>query len=161
MNSRRSPDAGSARRTRAAIARRVTGLSPGRVAVRSRAERKPQKEEVVQYAFLIYEAPGSYDGLTDDDRKALTAEYMALREDERVVGGGRLQGVETATTLRVQDGQTLVADGPFAETKEVFGGYYLFESDNLDAAIELAGRIPALRMNGSVEVRPLWSYDTD
>ena len=115
----------------------------------------------MQYALLIYEAPGAYDGLSDEDRNALTDEYMALRRDERVVGGGRLQGIETATTVRVQDGQTLVADGPFAETKEVFGGYYLFEADNLDAAIELAARIPALRMNGSVEVRPLWSYDTD
>ena len=115
----------------------------------------------MQYALLIYEAPGAYDGLGDEDREALTAEYMALREDPRVVGGGRLQGVETATTVRVQDGQTLVADGPFAETKEVFGGYYLFEADNLDAATELAGRIPAVRMNGVVEIRPMWRYDAD
>jgi hypothetical protein len=136
-------------------------LSPLPAAVRYSDERKQPKEEVVQYALLIYEAPGSYDGLSDEDREALTGEYMALRADERVVGGGRLQGIETATTVRVQEGQTLVADGPFAETKEVFGGYYLFEADNLDAAIELAARIPALRMNGSVEVRPLWSYDTD
>jgi hypothetical protein len=119
------------------------------------------RREIVQYALLIYEAPGAYDGLSDEDRTALTEEYMALRRDERVVGGGRLQGIETATTLRAQDGQTLIADGPFAETKEVFGGYYIFEADNLDAAIELAARIPALRMNGSVELRPLWSYDAD
>jgi hypothetical protein len=136
-------------------------LSRARGAVRYGHERKQPKEEIVQYALLIYEAPGAYDGLSDEDRAALTEEYMALRRDERVVGGGRLQGIETATTLRAQDGQTLIADGPFAETKEVFGGYYIFEADNLDAAIELAARIPALRMNGSVELRPLWSYDAD
>jgi hypothetical protein len=113
----------------------------------------------VQYALLIYEAPGSYDGLGDDEREALTSEYLAIRDDERVVGGGRLQGVETATTLRSQDGETLVADGPFADTKEVFGGYYVLEADNIDAAIEIASRIPALRMDGVVEVRPLVEYD--
>jgi hypothetical protein len=109
----------------------------------------------MQYAFLIYEAPDAYDGLSEKDREALTAEYMQIRADERVVGGGHLQGVETATTIRAQDGQTLVADGPFADTKEVFGGYFVFEGDNLDAAIEVASRVPALRMNGVVEVRPL------
>jgi hypothetical protein len=112
----------------------------------------------MQYALLIYEAPGSYDGLGADEREALTNEYLAIRDDERVVGGGRLQGVETATTLRAQDGETLVADGPFADTKEVFGGYYVLEADNIDAAIEIASRIPALRMNGVVEVRPLVEY---
>jgi hypothetical protein len=63
--------------------------------------------------------------------------------------------VETATTVRVQDGQTLTTDGPFADTKEVFGGYYVFEAENLDDAIELAARIPAARNQGSVEVRPV------
>ena len=109
----------------------------------------------MQYALLIYEAPGAYDGLSDEDRKALTDEYMALRRDERVVGGGRLQGIETATTLRAQDGQTLIADGPFAETKEVFGGYYIFQAGDLDEAIAVAERIPAARLGGVIEVRPV------
>jgi hypothetical protein len=80
---------------------------------------------------------------------------MTLVEDPRCLGSGQLQPVETATTVRIQDGKTLITDGPFADTKEVFGGYYLFEADNLDEAIELAGRIPAARLGGAVEVRPL------
>jgi hypothetical protein len=63
--------------------------------------------------------------------------------------------VETATTVRVVDQQPLITDGPFADTKEVFGGYYVFEAGNLDEALELAGRIPAARYGGSVEVRPV------
>jgi len=66
-----------------------------------------------------------------------------------------MQPPETATTVRVQDGRTLTTDGPFAETKEVLGGYCFFEADDLDAAIELAARVPAARMGGAVEVRPL------
>ena len=62
---------------------------------------------------------------------------------------------ETATTVRVQDGQTLTTDGPFVETKEALGGYLIFEADDLDAAIELAARIPAARLGGAVEVRPI------
>jgi len=72
-----------------------------------------------------------------------------------VVDGGQLEDVANATTVRVDDGTTLTTDGPFAETKEVFAGYYIFELDNLDAAIELAARVPAARLGGSVEVRPL------
>ena len=72
-----------------------------------------------------------------------------------MTGGHQLQPPETATTVRVQDGRTLTTDGPFAETKDAFGGYYLFEADDLDAAIELAARIPAARMGGAIEVRPV------
>ena len=109
----------------------------------------------MQYALLIYEKPGAYDEFTDEDRRAVTAEYLALRDDPRVVGGGRLQPVETSTTVRVQDGERLVTDGPFADTKEVFGGWYLLEADALDAALDLAAKIPAARLGGSVEVRPM------
>jgi len=72
-----------------------------------------------------------------------------------VAGGAQLQPPATATTVRVEDGNTLITDGPFVETKEALGGYFLFEADDLDAAIELASRIPAARMGGAVEVRPL------
>ena len=72
-----------------------------------------------------------------------------------VSDGNQLQPTETATTVRVQDGKTLTTDGPFAETKEALGGYCFFEADDLDAAIELAARVPAARMGGAVEVRPL------
>jgi hypothetical protein len=109
----------------------------------------------MHYALLIYEAPGSYDDFSDDERRAVSAEYVALRDDPRVVGGARLKPVETATTLRVQDGEPLITDGPFADTKEVFGGFYLLEAEDLDAATELASRIPAARLGGSVEIRPM------
>lgn len=109
----------------------------------------------MQYALLIYEKPVSYDAFTDQERQAVSGEYLAIGKDPRVVGGARLKPVETATTVRVQEGETLVTDGPFADTKEVFGGYYLFEADDLDAAIEVAARIPAARLGGSVEVRPV------
>jgi hypothetical protein len=109
----------------------------------------------MQYALLIYEAPGAYDEFSDDERRAVSAEYLALRDDPRVVGGARLKPVETATTVRVADGEPLVTDGPFADTKEVFGGFYLLEADDLDAALEIAAQIPAARLGGSVEVRPI------
>jgi hypothetical protein len=109
----------------------------------------------MQYALLIYERPGAYVGLTDDQRQAITAEYLAIRDDARVIDGGRLKPVETATTLRMVDGESLITDGPFADTKEVFGGYYILETDNVDPALEIARRIPAIRMGGAVEVRPM------
>jgi hypothetical protein len=105
----------------------------------------------VKYALLIYSPAGQSMGLDPD----VTAEYMALRDDPACVGGGQLQPVQTATTIRVQGGETLTTDGPFADTKEVFGGYYVFDVGDLDTAIELAARVPAARMGGSVEVRPL------
>jgi hypothetical protein len=80
---------------------------------------------------------------------------MALAEDPRAVGGAQLQPIETATTVRVRDGQTLTTDGPYADTKEVFAGYYVFEAKDLDEAIELASRIPAARLEGAIEVRPV------
>jgi hypothetical protein len=112
----------------------------------------------MRYALLINELPGSYDGLGPDQLQALTAEYFAIRDDPRVVDGGRLQPADTATTIRSHDGETLVTDGPFADTKEVFGGWFLLDAGDLDAAIELAERIPAVRMGGSVEIRALVEY---
>jgi hypothetical protein len=109
----------------------------------------------MKYALLIYAKPGSHEELGEDESEAVYREYMALREDPHCVAGAQLQPIETATTVRVQDGKTLTTDGPFADTKEVFGGYYVFEAENLDYAIELAGRIPAARLGGSVEVRPV------
>jgi hypothetical protein len=109
----------------------------------------------MKYALLIYVKPGSLDGLSDDERGAITAEYMAIGQDPGMFGGEQLAPVETATTVRVSDGQALTTDGPFADTKEVFAGYYLLEADNVDKAIELASRIPATRMGGSVEIRAI------
>ena len=82
-------------------------------------------------------------------------EYLAIRQSPGVVGGEQLQPVETATTVRVQNGETLLTDGPFVDAKEHVGGFILVEVDDLDAALELAARVPAARMGGAVEVRPL------
>jgi hypothetical protein len=109
----------------------------------------------VKYALLIYEAPNGAPAPDDETASRITGEYLAIRDDPRVYDGGHLQPAETATTVRVPDGRPLTTDGPFAATKEVFGGYYLMEADDLDAAIEIAGKVPAARMGGSVEIRPL------
>ena len=93
--------------------------------------------------------------MPEDERQAIAEEYLALPHLARVVGGGALQPVETATTVRVQNGETLLTDGPFVDAKEHVGGYLLIEADDLDAALEFAARIPAARMGGAVEVRPL------
>ena len=86
---------------------------------------------------------------------AIVDEYLAIRDLPGVVGAGQLQPVETATTVRVQNGETLLTDGPFIDAKEHLGGYLVIELDDLDAALEIAARIPAARMGGAVEVRPL------
>lgn len=109
----------------------------------------------MQYALLIYTRPGTLDGFSESERKAIYGEYVAVNELPGLVGTAQLQPVETATTVRVQDGQTLTSDGPFADTKEVFAGCFVFDADNLDKAIEIAARIPAARLGGAVEVRPV------
>jgi len=109
----------------------------------------------MKYALLIYNKPGSHEALGDDERQAVYGEYMTLASDPHCVSSERLAPVHTATTVRVHNGRTLTTDGPFADTKEAFGGYYVFEAPNLDEAIALAARIPAARIGGSVEVRPV------
>jgi hypothetical protein len=109
----------------------------------------------MKYAMLINVEPDYVEALAEGEQQAVFAEYTALAEDSRARGGAQLQPIETATTVRVQDGQTLTTDGPFADTKEVFVGYYVFEAESLDEAIELAARIPAARLGGAIEVRPL------
>ena len=106
----------------------------------------------MQYALLIYSKPGTVEALSPAEREELTREYFALRDEPGILGGAGLQPVTTATTLRLADGKPLVTDGPFADTKEVFGGYYLYEADNLDQATEMAARIPVLRLGGTVEI---------
>jgi hypothetical protein len=109
----------------------------------------------MQYALLIYADPASYEALPDAEREAAHAEYFALADDVRGVGGAQLQPAETATCVRVVGGRTLMTDGPFADTKEVLGGVFLVEAANLDEVLELAARIPAARLGGAVEVRPV------
>jgi hypothetical protein len=109
------------------------------------------------YLLQIYtgESMSTWETLSAEEQSAVTAEYMAIGQAPGITGGAQLQPATTATTVRVQDGRTLTTDGPFPETKEALGGYYLLEADDLDAAIELAARIPAARMGGAVEVRPV------
>ncbi len=112
----------------------------------------------MKYAVLIYTKPGEFESLDPEERESTSREYFAIRDHPGCVDGAQLQPVETATTVRVQDGRTLTTDGPFADTKEVFAGYYVFELGNLDDALEVAARVPAARMGGSVEVRPIVGY---
>jgi hypothetical protein len=109
----------------------------------------------MKYALLIYERPGASESLSEAERGSITQEYMNISAQPGCVGGAQLQPAETATTVRIPNGKALTTDGPFAETKEVFGGFYLFEADDLDGALEVASRIPAARLGGSVEVRAL------
>jgi hypothetical protein len=115
----------------------------------------------MKYMLLIHQGstpvPPSeeWDRLPEDEKQAVYAGYKAINETPGVSPGMQMQPPETATTVRVQDGRTLTTDGPFAELKEAIGGYLHFEADDLDAAIELAARIPAARMGGAIEVRPI------
>jgi hypothetical protein len=108
----------------------------------------------MHYALLVYATPGSHD-LPEDQAAAVLKQYEALRDEPGYISSGQLHPPETATTLRQANGQMLATDGPFADTKEVFGGFYLFDVADVDAALAIAERIPALRLGGSVEVRPL------
>ena len=108
----------------------------------------------MQYALLIYDRPGTYDELPDREREAVFGEYFAISNEASVVGGAQLEPAETATTIRVKDGETLATDGPFAEVKEYLAGFYLVECDSMERAVEIAGRVPEAEL-GLIEVRPV------
>ena len=116
----------------------------------------------MKYLLLIHQgdAPTPYDqdawwtplrGAAQRDRSA----YQEINQTSGVTPGVQMQPPETATTVRVEDGRTLTTDGPFVAVKEALGGYFVLEADDLDAAIELAARVPAARLGGAVEVRPV------
>jgi hypothetical protein len=109
--------------------------------------------------YLLQNYPGrlreEFERLSPDEQQAIVDEYLAIGQSPGVIGGYQLQPVETATTVRVQNGETLLTDGPFVDAKEHLGGYLVVEADDLDAVLEIAARIPAARMGGAVEVRPL------
>jgi hypothetical protein len=111
----------------------------------------------MKYALLIYsgEARDEWDALPETEQKTIMAEYVAIGGEPGTYGGEQLQPSATATTVRVEGGQTLTTDGPFMDTKEVLGGFYLIDVPDLDAALDVAARVPAARMGGIVEVRPL------
>ena len=112
----------------------------------------------MKYMLLIYHDEQSWDAITESERQQIYADYRKLREQlltsGQFVTGSQLQPISTATSVRVRDGKELVTDGPFAETHEQLGGYFLIEAKNLDEATSIAARIPSAQ-TGSIEVRPL------
>jgi hypothetical protein len=119
----------------------------------------------MQYLLLIYQAelPADAPQPSPEEFAIEMAAYNAFtretRERSQFVAGEALEPTSTATSVRVQDGRTVVTDGPFAETKEALGGFYLLECKDLDEAIEMAAKIPAAK-RGTIEVRPIWDYAT-
>jgi hypothetical protein len=116
----------------------------------------------MQYLLMIYQNEAEYAKLDAATSQKVMEEYGAFTQSIIQSGnfkaGDRLQPVTTATTVRVRDGKTLMTDGPFAETREQLGGYYLIEAKDLDTALSIAARIPGARY-GSIEVRPIWAYN--
>jgi hypothetical protein len=119
----------------------------------------------MKYLLLIHQGdtptpndPDAWAKLSPDEQRAVYEAYQAINQTPGVTPGVGMQPPETATTVRVQDGRTLTTDGPFAEIKEAIGGYFVYEADDLDAAIAMAARVPAARMGGAVEVRPVAEY---
>jgi hypothetical protein len=116
----------------------------------------------MKYMLLIQQGatptprdPDAWAGLSAEEQKAVFAAYKAINETPGVSPGLQMEAPETATTVRVADGKTLTTDGPFVEIKEAIGGYFFYEAEDLDAAIDLATRVPAASMGGAVEVRPI------
>jgi hypothetical protein len=118
----------------------------------------------VQYMLLIYNEPGGWDTMTPEQQQSVFAEYGAYTEElqgsGKMVAGDALQPTTTATSIRVREGETLTTDGPFAETKEVLGGYYLIDVETIDEALDWAAKIPGAKY-GTIEVRPVVTdYET-
>jgi hypothetical protein len=117
---------------------------------------RPQEANTMQYLLLLYMP---VDATSDPAEYSAWAQYTQdLQASGAMVGGDALQGLDTATTVRVRDDETLVTDGPFAETKEMLGGYYLIDVPDLDAALAWAAKIPSVGY-GSVEVRPIMVFE--
>jgi hypothetical protein len=117
----------------------------------------------VKYMLLIYTPPDAYAELSPEIAAGINGEYLAytqqIIESGEFIAGDPLQGIETATTMRSKGGQRTLTDGPYAETKEVLGGYYLVDVKDLDRALELAGQLPGIRHELDViEVRPILDY---
>jgi hypothetical protein len=116
----------------------------------------------MQYLLMIYQNEADYGKVDPATAKKMMEEYGAFTQSIIQSGnfkaGDRLQPSTTATTVRVREGKTLTTDGPFAETREQLGGYYLIDAKDLDGALAIAARIPGARL-GSIEVRPVWVYN--
>lgn len=116
----------------------------------------------MKYMLLIYQGdtptprdPEAWGRLTEDEQRAVFADYQGINQTPGVTSGMQMEDPGMATTVRLEKGEVLTTDGPFVEMKEALGGYLFYEADDLDAAIQLASRIPAARMGGAIEIRPL------
>ena len=109
----------------------------------------------MKYVLLIYDDPNEWSKVPQEDYPKLYEEYGAIAQLPNTTGGAQLQPVATARSVRVENGKPVVTDGPFAETKEVLGGFYVLEAGSQAEAEEIAARIPSARMGGTVEVRPV------
>jgi hypothetical protein len=120
--------------------------------------RRSQGESGVQYILFIYANETEFNSRPAQEIGLMSQEYMKLTKElqksDQLRAGERLQPTATATTVRVREGKTLTTDGPFAETREQLGGFYIVEAENLDAAVSIAARVPGARI-GSIEVRPI------
>jgi len=118
----------------------------------------------MQYLLLIYDNEKIWDGMPKAESEKLFGEYMSFTADIKksghFVGGDALQPVHTATSVRIRDGKLTTTDGPFAETREQLGGYYLVNAENLDEAIKIAAKIPSARF-GTIEIRPVQMFHQD
>jgi hypothetical protein len=116
----------------------------------------------MKYLLLIHQGdaptprdPEAWGRLSEEEQSAVFRDYQAINQTPGVTPGVQMEAPEAATTVRVEDGRTLTTDGPYVAIKEALAGYLFFETDDLDAAIELATRIPAARLGGAIEVRPI------
>jgi hypothetical protein len=109
----------------------------------------------MEYMLLIYDDPKAWPEMSEEEYGKVYAEYAAVSQLPNTKHSAQLQGLETARSVRVADGKSVVTDGPFADTKEVLGGYYLVEADSSAEAEAIAARIPSARLGGTVEVRPV------
>ena len=119
----------------------------------------------MKYMLLIHQGttptprdPEAWAQLSAEEQQAVFAAYQRLNQTPGVTPGIQMGEPDTATTVRVENGSTLITDGPFVDTKEALGGYLFYEADDLDAAIELAANIPPARMGGAIEIRPVVEY---
>ena len=119
----------------------------------------------MKYMLMIHQGttptpldPEAWATLSPDEQQGIFAAYQAINATPGVTPGHGLQPPETATTVRVQDSRTITTDGPFVDTKEALNGYLVYEAADLDAAIELAAQIPAARLGGAIEVRPVMEW---
>jgi hypothetical protein len=119
----------------------------------------------MRFLLMIHGAEDAWDALTENEQRAARANYRAFataaQERGALLDGGELQSTASATTVRVADGATLVTDGPYAETREVLGGYFLVDAPSLDDAVELAKQLPQPHGGGGIEIRPVYEEGGD